>query len=79
MTTNTVDSLQTCMRQEDALITEFSAILEEETEVLVGPGNVGALHDITERKGSVARQLVDLSNTRDGLLAEIGLPAGHAG
>ncbi len=79
MTTNTVDSLQTCMRQEDALITEFSAILEEETEVLVGPGNVGALQEITERKSSVARKLVDLSQTRDTLLAEIGLPSGHAG
>lgn len=76
---NPVDSLQACMRQEDALITEFSAILEEETEVLVGPGNVGALQTITERKARVAQQLVDLSDTRDGLLAEIGLPIGHAG
>ncbi|EGP44165.1 flagella synthesis protein FlgN [Achromobacter insuavis AXX-A] len=67
------------MKQEDALITEFSSILEEETKVLVGPGNVDALHDITERKGNIAQQLVDLSHTRDGLLAEIGLPAGHAG
>ncbi|CAB3923850.1 flagella synthesis protein FlgN [Achromobacter ruhlandii] len=74
-----VESLQACLKQEDSLIAEFSSILEEETKVLVGPGNVDALHDITERKGSVARQLVDLSNTRDGLLAEIGLPAGHAG
>ncbi|CAB3695828.1 flagellar protein FlgN [Achromobacter sp. SIMBA_011] len=74
-----VESLQACMKQEDALITEFSAILEEETKVLVGPGNVDALHDITERKGNIAQQLVDLSHTRDGLLAEIGLPAGHAG
>ncbi|MCF7770851.1 flagella synthesis protein FlgN [Achromobacter pulmonis] len=74
-----VESLQACLKQEDVLITEFSSILEEETKVLVGPGNVDALHDITERKGSVARQLVDLSNTRDDLLAEIGLPAGHAG
>lgn len=79
MTMNPVDALQSCMRQEDALITEFSAILEEETEVLVGPGNVGALQTITERKGRVAQQLVDLSDTRDGLLAEIGLPAGHTG
>lgn len=76
---NPVEALQSCMRQEDALITEFSAILEEETEVLVGPGNVGALQTITERKGRVAQQLVDLSNTRDGLLAEIGLPSGHTG
>ena len=76
---NPVDALQSCMRQEDALITEFSAILEEETEVLVGPGNVGALQTITERKGRVAQQFVDLSDTRDGLLAEIGLPAGHTG
>ncbi|CAB3866100.1 flagella synthesis protein FlgN [Achromobacter sp. CF-sbj1-Ac2-l] len=74
-----VESLQACMKQEDALITEFSAILEEETKVLVGPGNVDALHDITERKGNIAQQLVDLSHTRDGLLAEIGLPPGHAG
>ncbi len=74
-----VESLQACMKQEDALITEFSSILEEETKVLVGPGNVDALHDITERKGNIAQQLVDLSHTRDGLLAEIGLPAGHAG
>ena len=74
-----VESLQACMKLEDALITEFSAILEEETKVLVGPGNVDALHDITERKGNIAQQLVDLSHTRDGLLAEIGLPAGHAG
>ena len=74
-----VESLQACMKQEDALITEFSSIREEETKVLVGPGNVDALHDITERKGNIAQQLVDLSHTRDGLLAEIGLPAGHAG
>lgn len=74
-----VESLQACMKQEDALITEFSSILEEETKVLVGPGNVDALHDITERKGNIAQQLADLSHTRDGLLAEIGLPAGHAG
>jgi len=74
-----VESLQACMKQEDALITEFSSILEEETKVLVGPGNVDALHDITERKGNIAQQLVDLSHTRDGLLAEIGLPACHAG
>lgn len=74
-----VESLQACMKQEDALITEFSSILEEETKVLVVPGNVDALHDITERNGNIAQQLVDLSHTRDGLLAEIGLPAGHAG
>ncbi|MGE8657310.1 MAG: flagella synthesis protein FlgN [Achromobacter sp.] len=74
-----VESLQACLKQEDALIAEFSSILEEETKVLVGPGNVDALHDITERKGNVAQQLVELSNTRDALLAEIGLPAGHAG
>ncbi|MNT51575.1 FlgN protein [compost metagenome] len=67
------------MKQEDVLITAFSAILEEETEVLVGQGNVDALHEITERKRGVAQQLVDLSQTRDGLLTEIGLPAGHAG
>ena len=32
---STVESLQACMKQEDALITEFAAILEAETEVLV--------------------------------------------
>lgn len=79
MTMNPVESLQACMKQEDALITEFSTILEEETKVLVGPGNVDVLHDVTERKSNIAQQLVDLSHTRDGLLAEIGLPAGHAG
>lgn len=79
MTMTPVDSLQSCMRQEDALITEFSSILEEETEVLVGPGNVGALQAITERKGRIAQQLVDLSAIRDGLLSKIGLPIGHAG
>lgn len=74
-----VESLQSCMKQEDVLITEFSAILEEETEVLVGQGKVETLHEITERKRGVAQQLVDLSQTRDNLLTEIGLPAGHAG
>ncbi|QVQ28749.1 flagella synthesis protein FlgN [Achromobacter deleyi] len=74
-----VESLQSCMKQEDVLITEFSSILEEETEVLVGQGNVDALREITERKRDVAQQLVDLSQTRDSLLTEIGLPAGHAG
>ena len=68
MTMSPVESLQACMKQEDALITEFSSILEEETKVLVGPGNVDALHDITERKGNIAQQLVDLSHTRDCLL-----------
>ncbi len=79
MTMSTVDSLQSCMRQEDALITEFSSILEEETEVLVGLGSVEVLQEITERKGNVARQLVDLSQVRDSLLTEIGLPPGHTG
>ncbi|MEN4922876.1 flagellar protein FlgN [Achromobacter spanius] len=74
-----VESLQSCMKQEDVLITEFSTILEEETEVLVGQGSVEALHEITERKRGVAQQLVDLSQMRDNLLTEIGLPAGHAG
>ena len=72
---STVESLQACMKQEDALITEFAAILEAETEVLVGPGDIDALHDITERKSGIAHKLVELSQTRDALLAEIGLPA----
>ena len=76
---STVESLQACMKQEDALITEFAAIPEAETEVLVGPGDIDALHDITERKSGIAHKLVELSQTRDALLAEIGLPAGHAG
>ncbi|MFG0233249.1 flagella synthesis protein FlgN [Achromobacter sp. 413638] len=76
---STVESLQACMKQEDALITEFAAILEAETEVLVGPGDIDALHDITERKSGIAHKLVELSQKRDALLAEIGLPAGHAG
>ncbi len=76
---STVDALQSCMQQEDTLITEFSTVLEEETEVLVGLGTVGVLQEITERKGGLARKLVDLSQVRDSLLAEIGLPAGHTG
>ncbi|RPJ88744.1 flagellar protein FlgN [Achromobacter xylosoxidans] len=79
MTMSTVDALQSCMQQEDTLITEFSTVLEEETEVLVGLGTVGVLQEITERKGGLARKLVDLSQVRDSLLAEIGLPAGHTG
>ena len=47
--------------------------------MLVGPGDIDALHDITERKSGIAHKLVELSQTRDALLAEIGLPAGHAG
>ena len=79
MTMSTVDSLQSCMRQEDDLITEFSSIMEEETEVLVGLGSVGTMQEITERKGDIDRKLVDMSQVRDSLLAEIGLPAGHTG
>jgi len=74
-----VDSLQSCMKQEDTLISEFSSILEEETEVLVSQGSVETLNQITERKRGIAQQLVDLSQTRDNLLNEIGLPAGHVG
>ena len=47
--------------------------------MLVDPGDIDALHDITERKSGIAHKLVELSQTRDALLAEIGLPAGHAG
>ena len=57
-----VDSLQSCMKQEDTLISEFSSILEEETEVLVSQGSVEALNQITERKRGIAQQLVDLSH-----------------
>lgn len=74
-----VESLQACLQQEDALITEFSVILEEETKVLAAPADVDTLRQVTERKRGIAQQLVDLSRARDGLLADIGLPAGHAG
>ncbi|WP_235488822.1 flagella synthesis protein FlgN [Achromobacter sp. DMS1] len=79
MSNTTVESLQTCLRQEDALVAEFAVILEQETEVLVGPGDVDALSKVTERKNEVALKLVELSQQRDRLLADAGLPPGHAG
>jgi flagella synthesis protein FlgN len=76
---NPVESLLACLKQEDALITEFATVLQAETDVLIQRGEIDILQSITDRKAELAQELVARSSTRDALLTELGFGTGHAG
>jgi len=74
-----VAQLLDCLREEDAVIIEFTSLLEDETTALSGRQSFEALQAITDRKNEFAARLGGLSHRRDTLLDELGLPAAHEG
>ena len=72
-------SLHDCLIRENALVQEFSAALEREAQALADRAAYQQLPDLTQHKESLALQLAALSDHRDALLDQMGLPAGHAG
>lgn len=76
---NAIEKLQECLLEEDALVVEFTELLGSETVALTERQSFHALNAITESKNGIAARLHALSERRDGILAELGLPGGHAG
>lgn len=74
-----VVQLLECLREEDAVIIEFTSLLEDESTALSGRQSFEALQAITDRKNEFAARLGGLSHRRDTLLDELGLPAAHEG
>jgi len=74
-----VAQLLDCLREEDAVIVEFTSLLEDESTALSGRQSFEALQAITDRKNEYAARLGGLSHRRDTLQEELGLPAGHEG
>ena len=71
--------LLACLADEDALIQEFAAALDAEAGALADRAAFGRLPALTQHKEALSRQLVALSERRDALLDQLGLPAGHPG
>lgn len=76
---NLIESLLSCLQQGNTLVTEFSATLEAESEALGDRTNIANLQAIVEHKKSLAAQLAQLSEERDGLLGALGFSSGHQG
>lgn len=74
-----VEKLLACVLEEDGLITEFATLLGAETVALTERKSFDNLQAITEAKNEFAARLQALSDLRNGLLAELGLPDGHQG
>src|SRR5690606_17133056 len=73
------DSLLDCLVRETALVSEFSVLLEAETQALVNREAFDQLPGLAQQKEELALRLAALSDHRDSLLARLGLPAGHEG
>ncbi|ANN78296.1 flagella synthesis protein FlgN [Bordetella flabilis] len=76
---NSAEKLYECLLEEDALVVEFTELLGSETVALTERQSFQALNAITESKHGIASRLQALSERRDALLAEMGLPPGHGG
>jgi flagella synthesis protein FlgN len=76
---NAIEKLHACLLEEDALVVEFTDLLGSETVALTERQSFNALNAITESKNGIASRLHALSARRDAILAELELPAGHAG
>ncbi|MBV7487070.1 flagella synthesis protein FlgN [Bordetella sp. BOR01] len=72
-------SLLECLLRENALVLEFSAALDSETQALVDRTAFQQLPALTQQKESLALQLAALSDHRDLLLGQMGLAGGHDG
>jgi len=72
-------TLLDCLTCENDLVLAFSAALEAETHALVERAAFGQLPELAQRKEAMALQLAALSDRRDALLDQLGLPGGHDG
>ena len=72
-------ALLTLLSEETALINAFLATLDQESEALSQPEAHVALEGIAQQKAAQAEALRLLTQQRDGLLNQMGLPAGREG
>ena len=72
-------TLLDCLVRENALVLEFSATLDAETQTLVDRSAFTQLPELVQQKEALALQLAALSDQRDALLDQMGLPDGHEG
>lgn len=73
------ENLLDCLIRETALVSEYSALLDNETQALVDRAAFDQLAELAPRKEALASQLAALSDHRDALLHSLGLPGGHEG
>lgn len=74
-----ITSLQQCLEREAELIEAFIAALADETLALLDRKANEALIKAAQAKEALAQELIDLNRQRDEILAQMGLPDGHAG
>lgn len=74
-----ITSLQQCLEREAELIEAFIAALADETLALLDRKANEALVKAAQAKETLARDLIELNQQRDEILAQMGLPDGHAG
>ncbi|HEU0229204.1 MAG TPA: flagellar protein FlgN [Burkholderiaceae bacterium] len=78
MPPHTID-LRGCLEQECALVRHFIDVLHDEAQALEHPDDNTALQASTHAKNQCAESLAQVSNQRDALLAQQGLPIGKQG
>lgn len=74
-----ITTLQQCLERESEVVEAFINALADETTALMDRKAHAALALASQAKEDLAEELVVLSNQRDELLAQMGLPGGHAG
>src|SRR5690606_35266696 len=72
-------NLLACLENEQRAVTDFIALLEEESKALIERAAPQRLGELTERKTEAADQLAALGEARDAALHALGLASGHAG
>ncbi|MFM0239962.1 flagella synthesis protein FlgN [Paraburkholderia phytofirmans] len=73
------DALLATLIEEYSAVEAFASILTLETKALTALSPLELLPPIVEKKTELIGALAKLETTRDGLLAELGFPAGWAG
>ncbi|WP_144111464.1 flagella synthesis protein FlgN [Paraburkholderia sp. BCC1886] len=73
------DALLATLIEEYSAVEAFASVLTLETRALIALSPMEMLPPIVEKKTELVGQLARLEATRDGLLVEMGLPAGWAG
>lgn len=74
-----ITSLQQCLEREAGLIEAFISALADETLALLDRKANEALIKAAQTKEALAHDLIELNAQRDEILAQMGLPDGHAG
>jgi len=73
------DALLATLVEEYSAVEAFASILTLETKALTALSPLELLPPIVEKKTELIGVLANLESTRDGLLAEMGFPAGWSG